>query len=82
MEKKKLEGDYGNLEWKKLAERNLVALKTACKKLHNATKSHETKHSCWTHCLKVLFVGKKVHSVIQFDKMLPKYIKYCNVFLI
>ena len=45
MEKKKLEGDYGNLEWKKLAERNLVALKTACKKLHNATKSHETKHS-------------------------------------
>lgn len=41
MEKKKLEGDYSNLEWKKLAERNLVAQNTAGRKLHNTTKSHE-----------------------------------------
>ena len=39
--RKKLEGDYSNLEWKKLAERNLVAQNTACGKLHKTTKSHE-----------------------------------------
>ena len=37
----KLEGDYSNLEWKKLGERTLVAQNTACRKLHNTTKSHE-----------------------------------------
>ena len=41
MEKKKLEGDYSNLEWKKLGERTLVVQNTACRKLHNTTKSHE-----------------------------------------
>ena len=91
MEKKKLEGDYSNLEWKKLGERTLVAQNTACRKLHKTTKSHEQcrkllgmgmyrPNTYWKHWTKVLFVCKKVHSVIQFDKMLPKYI--FNVFLI
>ena len=50
MEKKKLEGDYSNLEWKKLGERTLVAQNTACRKLHKTTKSHE-------QCRKLLGVG-------------------------
>ena len=50
MEKKKLEGDYSNLEWKKLGERTLVAQNTACRKLHKTTKSHE-------QCRKLLGMG-------------------------
>lgn len=58
--RKKLGGDYSNLEWKKLAERNLVAQNTACRKLHKTTKSHEQcrkllgmgmyrPNTCWKH---------------------------------